>query len=225
MRYICLLVLIFNFSLLWASDDPMGIFSGRVSKVNEPGALVRIKSTFPNLKYINKRDKLSFWDDINPLIRCNGYVLGKSNEYLLVRVPDYKTCIVAVHLGEGKYLKFFSQDLANNLIMGKELVSILMKKRLALNGKLIRTQRELDNYMEKVAAVNDRFKVLREKLEAEWREELSVIEDDRLVTYRNFNDTTMRLEEIDHKLEKYKVSDENLVYDRWALDPRLHYKK
>ena len=125
----------------------------------------------------------------------------------------------------GRYLQFYSQDLANNITMGRELVDILMKKRVAIQGKISRNQKELDSYTEKVNAINERYKVLREKLESEWREELGLNEEDRLVSLRNYKDLQMRLDELDLKLQKYKIEDENLVTDRWSLDPRLFYKK
>ena len=65
---------------------------------------------------------------------------------------------------------------------------------------------------------------MREKLESEWREELGLNEEDRLVSLRNYKDLQMRLDELDLKLQKYKIEDENLVTDRWSLDPRLFYK-
>ncbi|MBI2522688.1 MAG: hypothetical protein HYV97_19865 [Bdellovibrio sp.] len=223
-------VSIFIFGILashsgFAKEDTAGIFSGRVSKINVEGGLVRVRAQFDNVRYLNKRDKVSFWDVHHPLIRCNAYVVGKSNEYFMMRVPDYKSCLIGVTLGLGRYLQFYSQDLANNIAMGRELVDILLKKRVAIQGKVSRNQKELDSFTEKVNAVNERYKLLREKLEAEWREELGLIEDDRLVALRNFKDLQMRLDEIDLKLQKYKIEDENLVTDRWSLDPRLFYKK
>lgn len=212
-------------TLAWSADDPAGMFSGRISKINVEASLVRVKVTFDNVRYINKKDKIVFWDVHHPGIRCSSYVVGKSNDYLLLKIPDYRSCMRGVALTTGRFLEFYSQDLVNNLHMGKELVDILLKKRIALQGKISRNQKELDNFPEKINAVNERYKVLREKLEAEWREELALIEEDRLVALRNFKDNQMRLDEIDLKMRKYKIEDENLVTDRWSLDPRLYYKK
>jgi len=202
-----------------------GHFSGRVSKVNKEGGLVRLKVSFPNMRYLNKKDQVTFWNDSNPAVRCNAYVVGKSDEYILLRVPDFTYCIVAIHIAPAVYMKLFSQDLVNNIKMGRELVSILLKKRLAIHGQLTREKKELDKYIEKVSALNDRYGVLRNKLQNEWREELGNLEDDRNVSLRNYKSSELRLEEIDYKLEKYKIDDKNLVFDRWSLDPRLFYKK
>ncbi len=221
----CFVLGIFISSSVMAKEDVTGLFSGRVSKINVEGGLVRVRATFDNVRYLNKKDKISFWDVHHPIIRCAAYIVGKSNDYFSMRVPDYKNCVTGVSLTMGRYLQFYSQDLANNLAMGHELVDILLKKRLAIQGKVSRNQKELDNYTEKVSAVNERYKLLREKLESEWREELGLIEEDRLVALRNFKDLQMRLDELDLKLQKYKIEDENLVTDRWSLDPRLFYKK
>lgn len=203
----------------------LGVFSGRVSRINEGAGLIRLKIDFANMKYLNKRDKLEFWDERGPALKCKAYVIGKSNDYLLLKVPEYSYCKRFIYLAEGGYVKAFSQDLVNNLKMGKELVKVLLKKRLALNSRLLRNQKDLDNHIEKVNAVNLRYKVLRDKLEAEWREELGSLEEDRLTAYRNYKDLEGRILEIDNKLEKYRIEDKNLKTDRWSLDPRLYFPK
>ena len=62
-------------------------------------------------------------------------------------------------------------------------------------------------------------------MEIEWKKELELLEEDKIASQREYNGLKIRLDEIDYKMEKYRVHDENLVQDRWALDPRLHYKK
>jgi chromosome segregation ATPase len=109
--------------------------------------------------------------------------------------------------------------------MGKELVDILLKKKMAISSKLLRNKKSLDSHIERVNAINLRYKVLRDKLEAEWREELASLEEDRLTSFRNHKDLEGQLLEIDDKLEKYRIEDKNLKEDRWALDPRLYFSK
>jgi hypothetical protein len=203
----------------------MGLFSGRVSRVNDQAGLIRLKIDFANMKYLNKRDKVEFWDERGPEVKCKAYVIGKSNYYLLLKVPEFGFCKKLLFVAEGGYLRLFSQDLVNNIKMGRELVKILLKKRLALNSRLLGNQKELDNHIEKVNAVNLRYKVIRDKLEAEWREELALIEEDRLSAFRNYKDLQGRILDIDNKLERYRIQDKNLKEDRWSLDPRLYYSK
>jgi hypothetical protein len=202
-----------------------GVFSGRVSRVTVEANLLRIRVDFDNVKYVNKKDKVEFWEQHNPSYHCKAYVAGKSSNYLLLKVPNIRECKRQLSLGYGMYLQFFSEDLENNIKMGKELIEILVKKRIAINGKMMRRQRQLDSHVEKADAINARFKVLRDKLEAQWRDELALLEEDRLVALRNYKGLEVRLNEIDFKLEKYRITDENLATDRWSLDPRLFYKK
>lgn len=202
-----------------------GLFSGRISRLNEEAGLIRLKVDFNNMKYLNKKDQVEFWDERGPKLKCKGYVIGKSNNYLLLKVPEFTFCKRFIYTSAGGYLKLFSQDLVNNLKMGRELVKILLKKRLALNSRLLKNKKSLDNHIEKVNAINLRYKVLRDKLEAEWREELGDLEEDRLTAYRNYKDLEGRLLDIDNKLEKYRIEDLNLAQDRWSLDPRLYYEK
>ncbi|OUR98903.1 hypothetical protein A9Q84_05685 [Halobacteriovorax marinus] len=202
-----------------------GLFSGRVSRVKEEANLVRIRVDFDNVKYVNKKDRVEFWDQHNPEYHCKGYVAGKSSEYLLLKVPDVSECVKKVTLSYGMYLQFFSKDLENNLKMGKELIEILLKKKLAISSKMMQRRRQLDSHVEKSDAVSQRFAVLRDKLESQWRDELSALEEDRLNALRNYKGLEIRINEIEFKLEKYRISDENLTLDRWSLDPRLFYKK
>jgi len=152
-------------------------------------------------------------------------VVGKSNDYLLLKVPEFPYCKRFIFISNGAYIQLYSQDLVNNLTMGKELVDILLKKKIALSSRLLTNKKNLDGHIEKVNAVNLRYKVLRDKLEAEWREELAALEEDRLTSFRNYKDLEGQLLEIDDKLEKYRIEDRNLKEDRWALDPRLYYSK
>lgn len=205
--------------------ETLGDFSGRISKINTQASLLRFRVEFENAKYLNKRDRVDFWDERNSRLRCKGYIVGKSSDYILVRVPDYQYCDRTINVSVGAYIRFFSPDLVNNLKMGRELIDVLHKKKLALSGKMTRTKKELTSYIEKVEAVNGRYQLLREKLEAEWRENLALIEEDRLISLRNYKDVEQRLDEINYKIEQYSISEDNFRTDRWALDPRLYYKK
>mgnify|MGYP000297776578 CR=1 FL=1 len=79
--------------------------------------------------------------------------------------------------------------------------------------------------MEKMNAVNERYQLLRSKLEAEWRDNLDALERDRITELRNYQNLEKRLDDLNFKLERYKVEDENLRLDRWALDSNLYYRK
>jgi hypothetical protein len=202
-----------------------GLFSGRVSHVNNEAGLVRLKVDFNNSKYLNNKDKVEIWTELNPVRRCKAYVAGKSPDYILLKVPDYKFCSRFIPFNSGQYLLFYSEDLKNNLTMGKELFEILLKKRLALEGKIRRRQKELDSHIEKVNATNKRYEILRAKLEAEWRNEIANLEEDKSNALRSYSALQMRMDEIKFKMEQYRIEDDNLVLDRWSLDPRLFYKK
>lgn len=104
---------------------------------------------------------------------------GKSNDYILIRVPDFNFCKINISLTLGTYALFYSKDLENNLKMGRELYRVLMKKRLAVESILRNRELEIKTYVQKVGAVNSRYDVLRQKLEQEWEQELSNLANDR----------------------------------------------
>lgn len=206
-------------------DDGGGVFSGRISRFNREIKTLKIKVDFANLKYLNPRDRVEFWDERNTGQKCKGYVLGRSANFILIKTPELNFCEKFLLITTGAYLKFYSKDLENNLEMGRDVVSILLKKRMAIQGQMDLRNKEISSHLEKVSTVNARYDLLRKKLEMEWQKELNALEEDRVQNLRLAKDYEQRRDEIDKKLELYKVNDENMSLDRWSLDSRLYFKK
>jgi hypothetical protein len=203
----------------------MATFPGHVSRLNDTGGLMRVRSDFKNAKFLNRGDSVEFWGEVNPQARCVARVEARSTLYLLLRVPEYDACVRRVHLTVGAYLHFWSRDLENNLVTARELVEILMKKRMALLAKKRHHERDLEGHGEKVAATNARYELLKRKLEAEHQKSLGDLEDEKAQKFVVFKQFEARLNEVESKLESYRVHDQNYTLDRWALDPALHIKK
>ena len=206
-------------------DENEYTFSGRISRLNTTAKLARLKTDFINVKFLNRRDRLDFWNESYPNQRCRAWVEGRSNEYLLIIIPDYDKCIKRIHLTTGSLLRLTSEDLKSTIAVAKELVQVLLKKRMAMQAKMQRHQKEIDTYTEKVAAVNSRYQVLKEKLENEWNQELLSLDDDKAKSFTEFKVSEARLYEIETKLEAYRIEDHNLKVDRWSLDPALYIRK
>ena len=200
-------------------------FPGRVSRLNAVAQLMRVRVDFKNAKFLNRADRLDFWNESYPNQRCVATVEARSNEYLLLRVPEYARCVKNVHLTTGSFLKFWGQDLENNLKTAHELVEILLKKRMAMLAKKRRHERDLEAHVERVEIINKRYEVLRQKLEAEWQRELAAQEEDRSNTLVAFKVAETRLNEVESKLESYRIHDSNFTVDRWSLDPDLYIHK
>lgn len=226
MKFIIGLILTFfiaGSALAALSED--GFFSGRISKINKDISVVRIKVDFDNIKYVNVKDKIEFWDERNSTLKCKSYVIGRTSDYILLKLTDLKYCEKNLYFSTGAYYKFFSEDLQNNIKMGKEVVGILIKKRMAVQGQMDMRNKEIEAHMERVNAINARYQTLREKLEQEWQKELHGLDEDRTYSLRSYKDLERRRDEIDQKLEQYKLKDENLTLDRWSLDTNLYFKK
>ncbi len=222
----CLLTFaLLSFKGFGAVTSEEGFFSGRLSKINREISTVRVKVDFENVKYINVKDKLEFWDERNSSLKCKSYVLGRTADYILIKVMDMKFCEKNLLFTNGAYFRFFSEDLENNIKMGREVVSILLKKRLAVQGQMDIRNKEILSHVERVNTVNARYQTLRDKLEQEWQKELHALDEDRTYSLRSYKDLELRRDEIDQKLELYKLKDENLTLDRWSLDSNLYYKK
>ncbi len=206
-------------------DENARFFSGRVSRSNSVAKLIRIRTDFANIKFLNRSDRIDFWNESYPAFRCRGFVEGRTNDYFLIKIPDFESCLRSVHFTTGSYLHFESADLNQSVSLAKDVVGILHKKRLAMQAKKSRHQRDLDGHVDRVDVVNKRYEILRQKLEIEWQKELSSLEEDKSRTYAEFKNAEARLNEIDTKLEAYRIEDHNLKLDRWSLDPALYIRK
>lgn len=202
-----------------------GFFSGRISKINKDISIVRVKVNFDNIKYLNPKDKIEFWDEKNSSQKCKSYIIARSSDYLLLKLPEMEFCQKFLYITLGSYFKFYSEDLLNNINMGREVVSILLKKRTAIKGQLDGKKIEINTHIERVNVINARYQTLKDKLDNEWKKELYALEEDNTYAVRSFRDLERRFEEIDQKLEQYKIKDENLTLDRWSLDSHLYFKK
>jgi hypothetical protein len=202
-----------------------GFFSGRISKINRAISVVRIKVDFDNIKYVNVKDKIEFWDEKNNTLKCKSYVIGRTADYLLLKVTEMKYCEKKLYFTTGAYFKFYSEDLLNNVKMGREVVGILIKKRMGVQGQMDMRNKEILGHMDRINAINARYQTLREKLEQEWQKEVHALDEDKTYSLRSYKDLERRRDEIDQKLEQYKLKDENLTLDRWSLDSNLYFKK
>ncbi len=228
MRLLILLLLISNIALADlknGTDEDNAVFSGRVSRLNQIGKLMRIKISFENYKFLNVKDRIEFWNDTNKVKRCLSFVEARSPDYLLLRIPNYDQCISQVHLTVGSFLKFYSKDLRNSLSIAKDLSKVLVKKRLALVSRMNRYEKDLSTYDDKLEAINKRYEILQQKLKLEWSREIADLEEDKIDIFKNFKNTEARLNELDHKMQAYKVNDHNFKIDRWSLDENLYIKK
>ena len=207
------------------NPDSYAVFGGRIAKVVEESGLIRFRFGFANRKYMNTGDGLEFFNEHSDRVRCRGTIVGRTADYVSVKVEEMRRCRALVNVTIGAYVVFYSKDMRDRIKLGAELVQILLKKKLAVSSIAGRMQRQLDVHIEKVNAVNERYDVLRKKLEQEWQEQLHTIEEDRLMLSRRHGDLEKRLDELDAKLEKYKIDEDNFSLDRWSLDPELYEKK
>ena len=231
MKHCCLAVILLfycfeAFGLPLKRAEKYAFFGGRVSKFNREAGLIYFWLDFENRKYLNTDDVVTFWNEGHDVKKCRGRIIGRTSEYLLVKILGNRhLCSAAVGLAVGSYLKFHSEDMRNNMTMGMELVKILLKKQTAISGRAVRTKENLNVYIEKINSVNERYNILKKKLEAEWQEQIHTLEEDRLTMLEEYKAAQRDLDDINAKLELYKIDEDNFSLDRWALDSRLYFKR
>src|SRR5688572_10122943 len=95
-------------------QDDVGLFSARISQLNPIASLIRIHVDFVNAKFLNVNEPLNFWTPQNKKRSCQGYILGKTNHYILIKVIEYSACEKGLRLSQGSYIKLYSKDLKSN---------------------------------------------------------------------------------------------------------------
>lgn len=223
--FLILLLSVSTYATVKKLTKELTIFSGYVSRLNSEAGLIRIKINFKNSKFLARNNRIELWNKGYPEKKCLAYLSGRTSEYLLVRTSNYDRCVTNTNFTVGTYIQMYSPDLENNLVTAKQLVDILHRKRTALSARKSRYKRDIQTYIEKMDVLNKRYAVLRQKLELEWQKELSGLEEDKLRSFQGFKTTETRLSELEFKLQQYRIQDENLVIDRWSLDPNLYFKK
>ena len=84
---------------------------------------------------------------------------------------------------------------------------------------------KLDSYEEKVNVVNKRYEVLMGELAGKRHREIIELEEEKNQALKKFKDLQIQLNELDFKLERYRIHDENLAFERWSLDSHFYFKK
>ena len=203
----------------------LGEFSGRVSKMDSKAGLLRVRVGFENLGYLLIGNYMNFKADRSSKRNCRAKLMGKTNDYLLIKVFSFEQCAWRVKFTVGSLLYFSSKDLMDNIEKGKELLSILLKKRMALKGMRKNIKDELKSYEGKADLINDRYDILKEKLEREREKALAVLERKKSTVRDSLKGLEDKANDVDYKLEKYRIFDQSLDVDRWSLDHRLYFVK
>ncbi len=221
---IVFITLLLSTNLALSEDFNKSTFTGYVSRLNENAKLIRVRVNFKNLKFINKGNQIDLYSDALPNKRCYTKLLAKTNRYLLLKIPNYLHCVKNIPFTVGSFLHFSSHDLKKNIEVAEELIKLLIRKKKGIKYLLINDQKKLSSYIEKVEVINKRYKLLEDKLLLEWQDAISRIENDKYQNVAKFKTLENRMHDIDFKLEKYRIYDQNIAKDRWALDSNIYYK-
>jgi hypothetical protein len=227
MRILLISIFIMCFSQsLHASD--LSLFSGRILASEFDSGFLKIRIDFSNGRFLQKGNRLMLWapdvvfDDFK---KCSGFIIGKTEKYILTRIKEIQRCKKIINFTAGQSISLKSDELKENIETALELNKILTKKRLALSSKLKTLKEFIDGHMEEVNAINKKYDTLIKKLNLEWKFALEKAHEQKIYNTQEYRNYAMRLDEVDFKIEKYLIEDDNFYTDRWSLDPSLYYKK
>ena len=214
MNVIYVFIVIFGWSVFGET-----LFTGRVSKLIPEQGLMRLRLEFANSKFLKREDDLEFWNEGRPDVRCQAFIRGRSNEYVLAEVREWGECIRKVGVTTGSFLFFDSKEFQKTLNSAQEMMKILLKKRAVLSG--FRDRNNTANYENNLRMdnINAIYQERMERLKSEWQEALKGVTE-----LKNNNDRDMlsidnQIKALDFEIERYRVEDENVIKDHWSLSP------
>lgn len=213
------ILLVFIASVLQAQESiTPGTFSGRISKLNPIKSLMRVRLEFANSKFLRTNDGIEFWNEGMPMVRCQAAIVGKSGEYFLMRVYEWKHCINKVGFSVGSHVYFESKDLEKTLVTAREMVKVLLQKRMVLQGQSTNKDNDLNDQSSQLENINARYEAMIERIKSEWNEAIKGLSSAKSTNQLELNSLRAQLDEIDFQLERYRVEDANFKKDRWAID-------
>lgn len=198
-----------------------GTFTGRISRLNPEASLMRVRLDFVNAKFLRTNDGIEFWNEGMPMIRCQAAIVGKSGEYFLLRVYEWKLCIGKVGFSVGSHVYFESKDLEKTLITAREMVKVLLQKRMLLQGQTTNKDNDVNDQSSQLSNINARYEAMIERIKKEWNDAIKGLSAAKSANEIELNSLKAQLDEIDFQLERYRIEDANIKKDRWAIDPTI----
>lgn len=226
MSYI--LILISTLLLPNAFSGELSHFSGRILASDFESGFVKVKIDFSNGRFLKKGNKVQVWQpDVayDEYRKCDGFIIGKTDKYILIRLKKILRCKTIVNFTGGQAISMKSDQLEENIQTAVELNKILAQKRLALSSKAKTLKDLIDGHPEKINAINKKYDTLIKKLNYEWKLALEKAAEENIYNTQEYRNYATRLDEVDFKTEQYHVEEDNFYTDRWSLDPSLYYKK
>jgi len=226
MSYILILISILLFPSAFSAE--LSHFSGRILASDFDSGFVKVKIDFSNGRFLKKGNKVQVWQpDVayDEYRKCDGFIIGKTDKYILIRLKEIVRCKTIVNFTGGQAVSMKSDQLEENIQTAVELNKILAQKRLALSSKAKTLKDLIDGHPEKVNAINKKYDTLVKKLNYEWKLALEKAEEESIYNTQEYRNYATRLDEVDFKTEQYHVEEDNFYTDRWSLDPSLYYKK
>lgn len=226
-----ILIFLFLFHLPLFGLAPIGEegknarFKGRIIRIDEAAQLMRVHVELDRMRFLARGDRVSFWFERDERQVCQGVLKGRTNEYLLFKVPNLLGCREHVPLWMGVFLHFESNDLDKNITSAQELITILLTKRKGLKGRLEVHERALQQLLDEVEDLDVKHNYLREQLGAEKNAELGALHQTHQRRMGEYQQVRQRLHDVIFELERFRVEESNLSWDRWSLDESKHFKK
>ncbi len=221
MRPLIFIFVMTIFSTVAQESIVPGTFSGRVSRLNPTASLVRVRLDFANAKFLRTNDGVEFWNESMPSVRCQAAVVGKSGEYYLLRVYEWKLCISKVGFSVGSHVYFESKDLEKTLSTAREMVKVLLQKRMVLSAQTTNKKNDVNDQSSQLENINARYEAMIERIRSEWNEAIKGLSAGKSTNQVELNSLQAQLDELDFQLERYRVEDANFKKDRWAIDPTI----
>lgn len=193
-------------------------FTLRLSASDRNTRELKLKVDITRAKFLKVGDQLqlSAWP-VAGQKKCEGAVTLTTVSYLFVKVQDWTGCVAQAGLRKGMLLYAHSSQLRETIAKARVMTQLLLKKRALLLGQMHHQEKVAGVESVKAKMINDKYQEMIETLKKQWEDELAALGPKRIEEQKLLEDIKNDVAQIDLDLERYRVEEQQLHDDQWAL--------
>lgn len=193
-------------------------FTLRLSASDRSTQELKLKVDITRAKFLKVGDQLqlSAWP-VEGQKKCEGTVTLTTVSYLFAKVKDWAGCVAQAGLRKGMLLYAQSAQLKETIAKARLMTQLLLKKRALLLGQTYQQEKVAGVESLKAKMINDKYEEMIETLKKQWEDELAGLGPKRIEEQKLLEDLKNDVAQIDLDLERYRVEEQQLHDDQWAL--------
>lgn len=197
-------------------------FTGRVTDRDKSTNILKISSENKNIKFFRAGDLVSFTVASRDSNFCKGYVRNVEENFFVIYVKDIYSCWEDTdYFRRGSLLRFQSNQLSLRVREASKHRIILLKRKRDFFRQLNDVNHFVWSYdQQKVLTASD-YDLKIVEIEKGKQKALEMLISKKKDQIRIQKELIRRLDELDEKLDHYRIERDDMLVDRWHLDHDL----